>query len=74
MSAATQISPILAPAASMRGTWRGRLTGWLASVRRKMPDDSSTENLGNHLRHDMGLPPGPSYEDRIWGVGGPVLR
>lgn len=77
MSATTQFSPVLTSAAPVRGPWRGRLAGWLArlaSMRRKVSHNASAENLGNHLRHDMGLPPGPSYEDRIWGVGGPVLR
>lgn len=77
MSATTNFSPILTPAAPVRGTWRGRLAGWLArlaTTQQRTPADTSPAGLGNHLRHDLGLPPGPSHDDRIWGVGGVMWR
>jgi hypothetical protein len=32
------------------------------------------EGVGHHLRRDLGLPPGPSHDDRIWGAGGLMWR
>ena len=77
MSATTEFSPILAPAAPVRGTWRGRLVDWLAQLaerRQRMPATDLTVHMGNHLRRDLGLPPGPSHDEAIWGMGGPLWR
>jgi hypothetical protein len=77
MSATTNFSPILSPAAPVRGTWRGRLAGWLARLtarRQRMQAVDLSIPLGDHLRHDLGLPPGPSHDDCIWGVGGLTWR
>jgi hypothetical protein len=74
---ATNFSPILIAAAPVRRDWRGRLAGWLARLaptHRRTPEGALPEGLGTHLRRDMGLPPGPSHEDRIWGAGGPLWR
>jgi hypothetical protein len=74
---ATNFSPILVPAAPMRGIWRGRLAGWLALLaptRRRTLDIALPAGLGNHVSRDMGLPPGPSHEDRVWGAGGLMWR
>jgi hypothetical protein len=77
MSATTNLSPILVPAAPVGGTWRGRLAGWLArlaTTRRQTPDDTLPTDLSTHLSRDMGLPPGPSHDDGLWGVGGLLSR
>jgi len=74
---ATNFSPILVPAAPMRGIWRGRLAGWLARLipaRRRNSDAALPEGVSHHLSHDLGLPPGPSHEDRVWGAGGLMWR
>lgn len=77
MSATTNLSPILAPAASMGGGWRGRLAGWLArlaTLRRQRPEVDLPAYLSPHMARDLGLPPGPSHDDHIWGVGGLLSR
>ena len=77
MSATTNLSPILAPAAPIRGIWRGWLAGWLArrSARRQpMPATDPAFPMGDHQRRDLGLPPGPSHDDRIWEAGGLMWR
>ena len=77
MSATTNLSPILIPAAPLRGNWRGRLAGWLArmaTTRRQSPDDTLPTDLSTHLSRDMGLPSGPSHEDQVWGAGGLMWR
>jgi hypothetical protein len=74
---ATNFSPLLIPAAPVRGNWRGRLAGWLARLapaRRRRSHDAWPEGLGTDLRRDMGLPPGASHEDRVWGAGGLMWR
>ena len=74
---ATNFSPVLVPAAPVRGNWRGRIVGWLArlaSARRRNSDAALPEGVGAHLSRDMGLPPGPSHEDRVWGAGGLMWR
>ena len=77
MSATTNFSPILIPAAPVRGTWRRRLAGWLARLaarRQGMQAADLPVPLGTHMRRDIGLPPGPSHDDRIWGAGGLTWR
>jgi hypothetical protein len=74
---ATNFCPILIPAAPVRGDWRGRLAGWLARLaptRWRPPAADMPVPLGNHLSRDMGLPPGPSHEDKVWGAGGLLWR
>jgi hypothetical protein len=70
----TNFSSLLVPAAPARGTWRGRLAGWLAATRRQRPDDVLPEGLGSHLSRDMGLSPAPSHEDRVCGAAGLMWR
>ena len=77
MSTTTNFSQILIPAAPVRGNWRGRLAGWLArlaTTRERTPADTSPAGLGNHLRRDLGLPPGASQDDGIWEAGGLMWR
>lgn len=77
MSATTNLSPILAPAASMGSGWRGRLAGWLARLatpRGRRAEVDLPDCLTPHLTRDLGLPVGPSHDDGIWGVGGLLSR
>jgi hypothetical protein len=77
MSATTNFSPILAPTAPVRGTWHGRLAGWLArlaTTRRRRAEVDLPACLTAHMARDLGLAPGPSHDDRIWGVGGLLSR
>lgn len=71
---ATDFSPVLVPAAPARGDWRGRIAGWLATLRRRRAEVDLPACLSPHMARDLGLPPGPSYDDRIWGVGGLLSR
>ncbi|WP_270934333.1 hypothetical protein [Falsiroseomonas oryzae] len=77
MSATTNFSPILAPVAPIRATWRLRLAGWLARLvpaRRRTTDIALPAGLGTHLSRDMGLPADRSLEDGAWGTGGMMWR
>jgi hypothetical protein len=77
MSTTTNFSPLLAPAVPVRGMWRGRLAGWLARMaarRQAMRTADLSVPMGDHLRRDLGLPPGPSHDDRIWEAGGLMWR
>lgn len=77
MSATTNLSPILAAAAPVRGNWRGRLAGWMARMagrRQAVRTADLSAPLGDHLRRDLGLPPGASQDDGIWDAGGLMWR
>ena len=74
---ATNFSPLLVPAAPARGNRRGRLAGWLARLvptRRRTSDAALPEGAGHHLSRDLGLPPGRSDDERVWGAGGLTWR
>lgn len=74
MSATTNFSPILVPAAPACRDWRGRIARWLATLRQRKAEVDLPACLSPHMARDLGLPPGPSYDDRIWDTGGLVWR
>ncbi|WP_270935863.1 hypothetical protein [Falsiroseomonas oryzae] len=74
---ATNFSPALVPAATVRGLWRGRFAPWLARLvpaRRYKTDTALPAGLGTHLSRDMGPPADRSLDDGVWGTGGMMWR